>query len=55
MKNQTAQRFPDGPVVRNPPSSAGDKGSIPGQGSKIPYALGQLGQEAGRKDPASDH
>ena len=30
------------PVVKNPPSSAGDTGSIPGRGIKIPYAMGQL-------------
>ena len=33
--------FPGGPVVKNPPSNAGDAGSIPGQGTKIPYATGQ--------------
>lgn len=35
--------FPGGPVVMNPPSSAGDAGSIPGREAKIPRALGQLG------------
>ena len=34
--------FPGGPVVKNPPSNAGDMGSIPGQGTKIPHAMGQL-------------
>ena len=34
--------FPAGPVVKNLPSSAGDVGSIPGQGTKIPHAVGQL-------------
>ena len=34
--------FPGGPVVKNPPSHAGDSGSIPGQGTKIPHAAGQL-------------
>ena len=29
-------------MVKNPPSNAGDKGSIPGQGAKIPHAAGQL-------------
>ena len=33
--------FPGGPVVKNPPSNAGDAGSIPGQRTKIPPALGQ--------------
>ena len=27
-----------GPVVKNLPSGAGDSGSIPGQGAKIPHA-----------------
>ena len=34
--------FPGGPVVKNPPSNAGDLGSIPGRGTKIPHAAGQL-------------
>ena len=34
--------FPDGPVVKKPLSNSGDMGSIPGQGIKIPHALGQL-------------
>ena len=36
------QDFPAGPVVKIPSSSAGDSGLIPGQGTKIPPALGQL-------------
>ena len=32
--------FPGSPVVKNLPSSAGDVGSIPGQGTKIPQAVG---------------
>ena len=34
--------FPGGPVVKNLPSSAGDASLIPGQGTKIPHAVGQL-------------
>ena len=34
--------FPGGPVVKNPPSKAGDQGSIPGLGAKIPHASRQL-------------
>ena len=34
--------FPGGPVVKNPPSNAGDVGSIPGGGTNIPHAAGQL-------------
>ena len=33
-------------MVKNPPSNAGDAGSIPGQGTKIPYATGQLSPHA---------
>ena len=38
--------FPGGPLVKNPPSNAGDAGSIPGQGTKIPHARGQLSPRA---------
>ena len=34
--------FPGGPVVKNPPSNAGDAGLILGRGTKIPQAAGQL-------------
>ena len=36
--------FSGSPVVKNPPSSAGDMGSIPGGGTKIPHAAGKLSQ-----------
>ena len=38
--------FPGDPVVKNPPSNAGDVGSIPGWGTKIPHAMGQLSLQA---------
>ena len=38
--------FPGGPLVKNPPYNAGDAGWIPGQGTKIPHALGQLSPRA---------
>ena len=38
--------FPGGPVVKNPPSNSGDTGLIPGQGTKIPHAAGQLSPRA---------
>ena len=41
-KNPTRGNFPGGPVVKNLPCNAGDVGSIPGQGTKIPHAAGQL-------------
>ena len=34
-----AGNFYGGPVVRNPPCDAGDIGSIPGPGTKIPHAV----------------
>ena len=34
--------FPGGPVVGDPLAKAGDTGLIPGQGTKIPHAVGQL-------------
>ena len=41
-KERFNRDFPGGPVVKNPPSTAGDAGSISGQGTKIPHATGQL-------------
>ena len=35
-----------GPVVKNPPSNAGDVGLIPGWGTKIPHAAAQLSPRA---------
>ena len=40
--SKTERDFPGGPVVKNPPYNAGDAGSIPGRGTKIPHAAGQL-------------
>ena len=34
--------FPSGPVGKSPPSNAGSMGSVPVQGTMIPYAVGQL-------------
>ena len=44
--------LPGGPVVKNPPSNAGDVGSIPGRGTKIPHAVGQLSPCAATTEPA---
>ena len=41
-KNSIHWGFPGGPVVKSPPSNAGGSGSIPGGGTKIPHAMGQL-------------
>ena len=42
LKPVTSRDFPGGPVVENPLGNAGDMGSIPGWGTKIPYATEQL-------------
>ena len=34
--------FPGGPVVESLACNAGDVGSIPGQGTRVPHAAGQL-------------
>ena len=34
--------FAGDPVVKNPPCNAEDAGSIPGQGTKMPHAKGQV-------------
>ena len=53
MKNNIKSRwwgdFPGGPVVKNPPSSAGHAGSIPGRGTRILHAAGQLSPRAATK------
>ena len=42
--------FPCGPEVKNLPCNAGDEGSIPGQGIKIPPAMEQLSLQATTTD-----
>ena len=39
-------------MVKNPPYNAGGTGSIPGQGTKIPHAAGQLSPRAATSDLA---
>ena len=39
-KDKAVRNFPGGPVVKNPSCNAGDTGSIPGRGTKIPHAAG---------------
>ena len=39
-------------MVKNLPSSAGDAGSMPGQGTKIPHATEQLSLCAASTEPA---
>ena len=43
--------FPGFPVVKNPPSNAGDVGSIPGRRTKIPHAAGQLSPHVATTEP----
>ena len=38
-------------MVKNPPSNAGDMGSIPGWGARIPHAAGQLSPRAATIEP----
>ena len=38
----SSREFPGAPVVKKPPSNEEDSDSIPGQGTKIPYAAEQL-------------
>ena len=38
--------FPSGPVVKNSPCDAGDSCSIPGRGTKMLHAVGQLSPSA---------
>ena len=38
-------------MVKNPPSNAGDAGSIPGRGTKISHAAGQLSSSATNTEP----
>ena len=45
------QDFPGGPVIKNPPSNAGDVGSIPGQEAKIPHATGQISPYTTTREP----
>ena len=46
----TSGAFPGGSVVKNPPSNAGDAGSVPGRGTKIPHAAGQLSPRTPTKE-----
>ena len=47
--------IPGDPVVKSLPSNAGDTGSIPGQGTKIPHAVGQLSLCATTREACVQH
>ena len=51
LKLDLSRDFLGGPVVKSPPSSAGDAGSIPGWGTKIPHSAGQLSLCAATREP----
>ena len=50
-KDKNGEDFPGGPVVTNLPSSAGNVGSIPGQGTKTPHAMGQISPDTAITEP----
>ena len=47
--NSKSRGVPGGPVVRSLLSNAGDVGSIPGEGTKVQHAAGQLNLHVSRK------
>ena len=47
--------FPGGPVAGSLPSNAGDTGSIPGRGTKIPHATGQLSSHTTTREKHTCH
>ena len=51
IKTLPGGNFPGGPVVKKPPSNAGDAGLITGRGTKIPHAAGQLNPHATTTKP----
>ena len=55
-KSKLKWDFPGGPVVKNLPGNAGDVGSIPRRGTRIPRTQGELSpratiRESKMKDP----
>ena len=52
IKKHLQKDVPGGPVVKNPPCNAGDVGSIPGLGTEIPQALGQLSSHTATTEAA---
>ena len=53
-KKKIHRDFLGGPVVKHLPSSAGDVGSSPGPGTKIPSAPGQLSQGASTREKPTE-
>ena len=52
LKKIHMRDFPGGPVVMNPPSSAGDAGFLRCRGTKIPHAAEHLSPCATTAEPA---
>lgn len=50
FKNPFLKDFPSGPVVMNMPYNAGDTSLIPGKGTKIPHAAGQLSPSSATRE-----
>ena len=50
QKHMYMRDFPGGPVVKNPTCNAEDMGSIPGQGTKISHAAGQISPHAATRE-----
>ena len=51
IKNSHGGDFPGGPMAKSPSCNAGDAGSIPGLGTRIPHAAGQLSPCATPREP----
>ena len=50
-RNFCLEDFPSGPVIENLPPNAGYAGLIPGRGTKIPHAMGQLSLSTATTEP----
>ena len=55
IKKEIHGDFAGGPEVKNPSCCAGDAGSIPGQGTKIQHAAGQLSLCATTREKPAHH
>ena len=53
MKREKPGDFPNGPVVKDLSCNAGNMGSIPGRGTKIPQATGQLSLQVTTRESVS--
>ena len=51
---KTFRDYPGGPVVKTLPSNAGGTGSVPGQGTKVPYTLWLKNQSIKQKQLHAD-